>query len=202
MTYQDAMTIFSTVMVTFGGATLIVVALVKWLGGVWASRILEKEKGQIIREIEHVKRDALKEIEQEKSRLLKTQTFFNARVNASKEIVGVSRKILPKLSNPEMDWYEAREAIGDNIDEVRALLLAFESDYAHVLIKEDFDQLREAISQCEYINFEFDNRGINLSELGHKHVDSIYDAITAIRESLIRQIHFEAYSIQQPADAS
>jgi len=52
MSLQDLLSIAGSVLIALGGGSLIVFALAKWLGGVWAGRILENEKAREVREQE------------------------------------------------------------------------------------------------------------------------------------------------------
>lgn len=44
MSFSDLLSIFGSVLLALGGGAVIVFALAKWLGGVWAARILEGER--------------------------------------------------------------------------------------------------------------------------------------------------------------
>lgn len=52
MTYTEISEIIGAVFLSLGGGTAIVFVLSKWLGGVWAGRILENERAELAREHE------------------------------------------------------------------------------------------------------------------------------------------------------
>jgi hypothetical protein len=52
MNILDAFTVASAVLLSVGGAAVILLALSKWLGGVWAARILEGDRAIAAREQE------------------------------------------------------------------------------------------------------------------------------------------------------
>ena len=52
MSIQDLLSIAGSILLALGGGCVVVFALAKWLGGVWAGRILENEKAQAAREQE------------------------------------------------------------------------------------------------------------------------------------------------------
>jgi len=52
MSFQDLLSIAGSVLLALGGGSVLVFALAKWLGGVWAGRILEAEKARLVREQE------------------------------------------------------------------------------------------------------------------------------------------------------
>lgn len=52
MPFADLLSIVGAMLLSFGGGAVIVFALSKWLGGVWAGRILENERATLAREHE------------------------------------------------------------------------------------------------------------------------------------------------------
>lgn len=52
MTVGDFFSIAGSILLSLGGGAIIVAALAKWLGGVWASRILESERASHAQELE------------------------------------------------------------------------------------------------------------------------------------------------------
>ena len=52
MQFNDLLSIVGAVLLSLGGGAVIVFALAKWLGGVWAGRILENERAALSREHE------------------------------------------------------------------------------------------------------------------------------------------------------
>jgi hypothetical protein len=52
MTVGDFFSIAGSILLSLGGGAVIVAALAKWLGGVWASRILESERASHAQELE------------------------------------------------------------------------------------------------------------------------------------------------------
>lgn len=57
MSISEIFQIAGAIIVSVGGATLIIFALASWLGKVWATRIMEKEKHEFNKEIERYKQD-------------------------------------------------------------------------------------------------------------------------------------------------
>ncbi|MFW1157233.1 hypothetical protein ACEV7T_06605 [Vibrio parahaemolyticus] len=55
MNLEDIFKISAAIVTSLGGASIIVIAASSWLAKVWANRILEKEKGEIQKEIEQVR---------------------------------------------------------------------------------------------------------------------------------------------------
>jgi hypothetical protein len=56
MAFQDLLSIAGSILVALGGASVVLFALGKWLGGVWATRIIDSERAQAAREQERLGR--------------------------------------------------------------------------------------------------------------------------------------------------
>lgn len=61
--------IVAAVLISFGGASVIILGLASWLGKVWANKILEQDKARYKREIEELKNNFNKELEYYKTQL-------------------------------------------------------------------------------------------------------------------------------------
>lgn len=57
MTLSDALALVAAVVVSFGGGAVIVVALARWLAGITAQRILQKEGAALQRQLEELKHE-------------------------------------------------------------------------------------------------------------------------------------------------
>lgn len=66
---MDLLEIVKLLLASFGGATVAIVALTKWLGNLWANKILEKEKAKYIKELEGEKAKYNIELEMHKNQL-------------------------------------------------------------------------------------------------------------------------------------
>ena len=73
MTWPERITeIFSVataLLASVGGASILLIAMSSWLGRVWASRILEREKADLSRSIETTKAELTRSIESDKAAL-------------------------------------------------------------------------------------------------------------------------------------
>lgn len=70
---SEVFSVAAAVMVSLGGATGIVILLSGWLGKVWASRIMEREKAELSKSIEENKAELTRSIERDKAELAKFQ---------------------------------------------------------------------------------------------------------------------------------
>ncbi len=67
---QNVWEIVSSIILAFGGSSVIILGMSNWLGKVWASRILEKEKTNLTKELEDYKLTINKQLEEYKNHLL------------------------------------------------------------------------------------------------------------------------------------
>jgi hypothetical protein len=63
----EIFSVAGAVLLSMGGAGVVLAALSSWLGKVWASRILERERAELSKSIEVIKAELTRSIEQEKA---------------------------------------------------------------------------------------------------------------------------------------
>jgi hypothetical protein len=68
---SEVLSAVGAVVVSLGGAGAVVLLLSGWLGKVWASRIMEREKSELSKSIEEKKAELVRSIEREKAELAK-----------------------------------------------------------------------------------------------------------------------------------
>jgi hypothetical protein len=68
---SDVFAIAGAAIASLGGAGLLVFAMSSWLGKVWATRIMERERSALTLSIEEVKAELTRSIEREKAELAK-----------------------------------------------------------------------------------------------------------------------------------
>lgn len=97
--------IFSVVvaLAAFGG---VIAFFANWFGNFWATRIAQKAKAELD-----------KEIESHKFRLKKSDFIFQKEYEAASELSALFRGILPNHPYPDMDWYEACDHMALNFDD-------------------------------------------------------------------------------------
>src|SRR5579863_7959095 len=64
---SEAFSVASAVLVSIGGAGVVLIMLSSWLGRLWASRILEREKAELTKSIEATKAELTSSLEREKA---------------------------------------------------------------------------------------------------------------------------------------
>jgi hypothetical protein len=68
MNLNDALKLAAAVITSFGGAGLIVVGLSNWLGKVWANRLMTREQARFNADLERLKNQYSKELEEYRSK--------------------------------------------------------------------------------------------------------------------------------------
>ncbi len=68
---SEIFSVAGAVIVSLGGAGTILLLLSSWLGKVWASRIMEREKAELSKSIEEKKAELTRSIESDKAELSK-----------------------------------------------------------------------------------------------------------------------------------
>lgn len=113
--------------------------------------------------LETYKTTLSKELEGLKSSLKNSEVFFVRQLEAQSMLRSIFRKILPKRRTPDMDWYEACEAIANSFSEHANRLHEYLCSYDAVLPA----TVREKIEEAERIatdgtfQFSWDSHGGN-----------------------------------------
>jgi hypothetical protein len=123
MTVADAWSVALAVLASLGGGGLIVASLSSWLGNVWASRILEKDRAKYATEIERLKADldrATRQFQGEiEKTLFVTKTHFETEFQILREIwqeVSVVRASMAQL-RPKTGIVDVRQTKEERLAE-------------------------------------------------------------------------------------
>jgi hypothetical protein len=82
---EEIFKIAGAIIISFGGSSVIILALSSWLGKVWANRILEEEKKKHTLEIENYKSKLQKGLELQKS--INDKAIYISKVQYDKEFI-------------------------------------------------------------------------------------------------------------------
>jgi hypothetical protein len=84
MDFESTINLFGAVIVTLGGSSAIVFGLSSWIGKIWATKLMEKDKSKYIKEIETLKNELqTKMTKMEHFHKISEQTYqslFNAKI--------------------------------------------------------------------------------------------------------------------------
>ena len=91
---SELFSVAGAALLSLGGAGTLLVALSSWLGKVWASRLLEREKAELIKSIETTKAELTRSIEQEKAAMAAFHEEHKAEIQelSSQRLDAVNRR--------------------------------------------------------------------------------------------------------------
>jgi len=187
MTMSDVFEIGAAVLLSLGGAGAVLFGLSSWLGKVWASRILEAEKAQYGQDLESFKSDLSKEAERHRIRLKKSEFIFEKEFEAASKLVALIRDINPKMTNPEMDWYDACDDMALSFPKTENVLHEFMRNHGAVLP----DGVKHLLSICHGIaaenKFEIDANGV--STKSNSAAEALFDNLKQAEIEILKQVH-------------
>lgn len=197
---SDIWNITGAIIAAFGGAGVIVVALSSWLGKVWASRLMEKEKAEYSKELEKLKSEFTQDTEKYKLQLKKSELFFEKQYNAATEFGKFYFTFMPKRENEFDEWEDSTRQITHGFNEYYRVLTEFEMSY-NILFDEKFIPL---VNQCQNIiqNYRDNKSKHDRKELdeqlwddkrweyGDKFYIKLTDLYTYIKASVASQVKY------------
>lgn len=133
MSASEVLEIGTAVLVSIGGAGLVLFGLSSWLGKVWAERILTKEKQKYTEDLEEFKQRLAIETESHKVKLKKSEFMFSKEYEAASKLVSINRDISPNYSHPEMDWYDACDHMALDFEKTERILHQFLKEHGAIL---------------------------------------------------------------------
>ncbi|NWH06036.1 hypothetical protein [Desulfobacter latus] len=163
MQLSDILAISGTILASIGGGTAIVFGFSNWLGKVWANRLMEKEKNKHNRELEFLKNTFLKETENYKIRLKKSELLFEKQYEAASELVALHRSFIPQIF-PHMDWGDVVDHYAFSSKKIEEKLEKYLSRNGAVLGEEIEEKISECISVAGWTKFEINKN----TKLHHK----------------------------------
>jgi hypothetical protein len=104
---MDFLEIIKLFLACFGGSTVALLALSKWLGNVWANRIIEKEKAEYSRQLEAYKNEL--EIDRTNS-LKQLELNLNRQLEAFKSSLTKEVELL-KISQTQLHLHKTQEFV-------------------------------------------------------------------------------------------
>ena len=131
---EEIFKISAAILGSLGGGVLIVGAFTKWLGDLWAKRLIQNEKKKLDEEMESYK-----------IKLKKSEFIFEKEYEATSEFVALLRGILPRHSYPNMDWYEACDHIASSFGKIEHILNEYLAKHGAVLTDDIVDLLEESL---------------------------------------------------------
>lgn len=171
--------ISAAILSSLGGAVLIVGAFTKWLGDLWAKRLIQNEKKKLDEEMESYK-----------IKLKKSEFIFQKEFEAASELVALIRGFLPTYGHPQMDWYEACDEIAHNFNKIELRLGNYLLKHGAVLK----DNVVDLISTCIAIAGEnkFEITSPEVLKVANDAANNLYDKLKEAEKIVLRQVHSQS----------
>ena len=141
-----------------------------------------------------------KKLEDHKFLLKNSELVFKFKLDASKSLFKILHDILPRRSNPDMDWEDACEEIASSFSQHEEALYIFLCEYQATLSTDILIRVKSAITACSEGRFEFDwdssGQSTVPSKSGKEKADELYkvlnEAVEILRAEVFEMIALKA----------
>lgn len=164
---------------SLGGGVLIVGAFTKWLGDLWAKRLIQNEKKKLDEEMESYK-----------IKLKKSEFIFQKEFEAASELVALIRSFHPAYSHPQMDSYDACDEIAHGFDKIELRLGDYLSKHGAVLKEDVVDIISTCISIAGETKFEITSPEV--SKVANQAAENLYAKLKRAEKIVLQQVHSQS----------
>lgn len=171
--------ISAAILGSLGGGVLIVGAFTKWLGDLWAKRLIQNEKKKLDEEMESYK-----------IKLKKSEFIFQKEFEAASELVALIRSFLPTYSHPQMDWYEACDEIAHDFNKIELRLDDYLSKHGAVLKENVVDLISTCIAIAGENKFKITSPEV--PKVANDAANNLYDKLKEAEKIVIQQVHSQS----------
>jgi hypothetical protein len=177
----------AAILVSLGGGAVIVLSFSNWLGKIWASKLMEKDKAEHAKELERLRNSFIQDTESYKIKLKKSEFLFEKEFAAASEFVAFVERILPRRHYPEMEWSDACDWIAMDFEKIEQRLDDYLASHGAVLSKEVIDHIGKCRNTAD--EGKFDVRGGEVGSDANKAANELYDELQKAKEMLLSQVH-------------
>src|SRR5208282_3422949 len=188
MPMKDVLELAASIIASVGGAGAIIFGLSNKLGKIWADRLMEKEKAKYSQELEELKSRFVKETEQYKVQLKKSEFLFEKQYEAAADISALVRHFYPGFYHPDMDWCEACEDIALSSEAIEKAIDKYLAKHSPVIseqINEQLTKVRNAAGECK---FECNKKTGEISSKGRQLADELFTAFQEAEKLSISEL--------------
>ena len=171
--------ISAAILGSLGGGVLIVGAFTKWLGDLWAKRLIQNEKKKLDEEMESYK-----------IKLKKSEFLFQKEFEAASELVALIRSFLPTYNHPQMDWYEACDEIAHDFKKVELKLDEYLSKHGAVLNENVVDLISSCIAIAGENKFEITSPEV--PKVANDAANDLYEKLKEAEQIVLKQVHLQS----------
>ena len=172
---EDIFKVSAAILASLGGGVLIVGAFTKWLGDLWAKRLIQEEKAKLDLDIESYK-----------VKLRKSEFLFEKEYEATSEFVALLRSILPRHSYPDMDWYEACDHIAHTFGKIELKIDNYLATHGAVLSDTIVDLLVTAMGIAGETQFQITTPEVPSS--ANKAANTLYEKLHEAEKKLLEKL--------------
>ena len=175
MEWNDIFKISTAIIVSLGGGGAIVLWLAKWVGNIFANKYVEKFKYEI-----------QKDLEDHKTLLRKEEFLFQKEFEATSVFISLCILLLPRRTDPTMDWDEACERFVYKYEETKKSLESYIAIHGAALQVDMLKNLTETIREISvgnaYVTCD------RVSKIERKHAGKVMITLEEIQNELCRSI--------------
>lgn len=171
--------ISAAILGSLGGGVLIVGAFTKWLGDLWAKRLIQNEKKKLDEEMESYK-----------IKLKKSEFIFQKEFEAASELVALIRSFLPTYNYPQMDWYEACDEIAHDFNKIELRLDDYLSKHGAVLKENVVDLISTCIAIAGENKFEITSPEV--PKVANDAANNLYEKLKEAEKIVLQQVHSQS----------
>lgn len=182
-TFQDFLSFTGSLLVSIGGASVVILGLSKWFGDFMASRLLQRQIFRHEKELEDIKSKYSSELEETKSELDKSKALFFRYSEKQFELYNALWKVLWDLKKKADELWELADPKElPNLS--KKVSLVKEAINVNVLIieEEHYEQLNKLVDKFE--KFDFGKK--QLVELRNKSAHQVEEI--GVDEHMVRQV--------------
>ncbi|KAA0141021.1 hypothetical protein FYZ48_07040 [Gimesia chilikensis] len=191
MSITEILSISAAVLSSLGGGAAIIFGFSNWLGKIWASRLMEREKAKYVRELESLRNQFTQEIESYKNKLKKSEFIFERQFDAASEFVSLRLNIISvPFTHPEMDWGEVCATIAQDFNKIEKQLDLYISKHGAVLGEDITNLIFSAGAEAAMGKFEVSNDNENDRALDA--ADKLCDHLAEAEKKLIELVHSQS----------
>lgn len=175
MEWNDIFKISTAIIASLGGGGVIVLWLAKWIGSIFANKYVEKFKYGI-----------QKDLEDHKTFLRKEEFLFQKEFEATSAFISLCILLLPRRTNPMMEWYEACQNFAYEYEKVEKSLESYIAKHGAALQDDMLKNLTETIGKASEgkANVSYGD----VSEIGIKYAGEVMTTLEEIQNELCRSI--------------
>ncbi|PQJ84543.1 hypothetical protein [Aliivibrio sifiae] len=134
-----------------------------------------------------------KELEVHKFYLKNSEMVFKYKLEASKKLYKIRQSIIPKITNSDMDWDDAKEEIASSFEVYEKALDEFLCEYQATLSADVLKRICDAVSACSKGQFGYYWKPYDSSptctQSAKDNASELLEAIDEAAELLRKEVH-------------